>query len=256
MGVACVRSLQGDADLPSTERLIATGKHFVAHGQPEGGTNAAPIDCGERTLRETFLPPFKAAVRRAKIGSIMPSYNEIEGIPSHGNHWLNETLLRKEWGFDGTIVSDYFAINQLQELHFMSEDRAAPAKRAIESGVDIELPDPSCYPRLIALVESGRLDLSLIDRSVARILTQKFQLGLFDSPYVEVEAAVNAANCQAHRELALEAARQSMVLLKNKNEILPLNAETLKSIAVVGPNADLINLGGYSDNPGRSVSIF
>lgn len=139
MAVAIVKALQGPGPNISGDHVIATAKHFAAHGQPEGGTNIAPANYSERVLREIFLPSFKAAVTEGGIMSVMPSYNEIDGVPSHANKWLLEKVLRQEWGFKGHIVSDYYAIPQLQDLHHVADDKNEAAQMGIEAGVDIEL---------------------------------------------------------------------------------------------------------------------
>ncbi|HET6979338.1 MAG TPA: glycoside hydrolase family 3 N-terminal domain-containing protein [Pyrinomonadaceae bacterium] len=255
MGVAIVRALQGPGPGIDENHVMATAKHFAAHGQPESGTNIAPVNFSERTLREYFLPSFKAAVTEAGIGAVMPSYNEIDGTPSHANKWLLQKLLREEWGFDGLVVSDYYAIPQMMDLHHLAGDKTGTAKLAIEAGVDTELPDPDSYPTLLQLVKDGQVSEAMIDRAVARNLRAKFLLGLFENPYVDVERTVRVTNSAEHRALAAEAARRSITLLKNDNNVLPLNASALRSIAVIGPNAAHVHLGGYSDDPMRGVSV-
>ena len=255
MAVAIVKALQGPGPSVDGDHIIATAKHFAAHGQPEGGTNIAPANYSERILREVFLPSFQAAVTEGHIMSVMASYNEIDGVPSHANKWLLEKVLRQEWGFQGSVVSDYYAIPQLQDLHHVAGDKAAAAKLAIEAGVDIELPDPDCYLTLVQLVRDGKISEATVDRAVARNLRNKFLLGLFENPYVDPDRAVKVTNSQTNRDLAAEAARRSITLLKNENNLLPLDRNALKSIAVIGPNADRVHLGGYSDNPGRGVSV-
>ena len=255
MAVAIVKALQGPGPTIDGDHVIATAKHFAAHGQPEGGTNIAPANYSERVLREFLMPSFKAAVTEAGIMSVMASYNEIDGVPAHANKWLLERVLRQEWGFKGNVVSDYYAIPQLIDLHHVAGDKAEAAKLALESGVDIELPDPDCFPMLVQLVKDGRVSESTIDRAVARNLKTKFLLGLFENPYVDPERTVTVTNSLANRELAAAAARRSITLLKNDNNLLPLDRNNLKSIAIIGPNADRVHLGGYSDNPGRGVSV-
>jgi beta-glucosidase len=255
MAVAVVKALQGPGPMIDGDHIIATAKHYAAHGQPEGGTNIAPANYSERILREIFLPSFEAAVKEAGILSVMPSYNEIDGIPSHANNWLLQKVLRQEWGFQGNVVSDYYAIPQMQDLHHIAGNKAEAAKLAIEAGVDIELPDPDSYPLLLQLVKEGKVSEALIDKAVARNLRLKFLLGLFENPYVDPERTVKVTNSQAHRELAAEAARRSIVLLKNQNNLLPLDRTTVRSMAIIGPNADRAHLGGYSDDPGRAISV-
>jgi beta-glucosidase len=255
MAVAIITALQGSGPGVDGDHIIATAKHFAAHGQPEGGTNIAPANYSERVLREFFLPSFEAAVKEAGVMSVMASYNEIDGVPSHANKWLLEKVLREEWGFKGYIVSDYYGIPQLESLHHVAANKPEAARLALEAGVDIELPDPDCFPMLVQLVKEGKVAEATIDRAVARNLRAKFLLGLFENPYVDPERAVKVTNSQTHRDLAAEAARRSVILLKNENNLLPLDRNELKSIAVIGPNADRVHLGGYSDNPGRGVSV-
>ncbi|MEP7272387.1 MAG: glycoside hydrolase family 3 N-terminal domain-containing protein, partial [Acidobacteriota bacterium] len=263
IGVACIKALQGtprDA-IPEEvlriddQHVMATAKHFAAHGQPEGGTNIAPVNVSERLLREVFLPTFEAAVKEAGVLSVMPSYNEIDGVPSHASVFLLEKVLRQEWGFRGLISSDYNGIAELISRHKIAADKSEAARRAIEAGVDIELPDPDCYLTLPKLISDGIVPMAALDTAVARVLRAKFQLGLFENPYVDKERAVRLTNSSAHQQLAAEAARRSIVLLKNDGGLLPLDRQKLKSIAVIGPNAAGVHLGGYSDNPGRGVSV-
>jgi beta-glucosidase len=255
MAVAIVKALQGPGPTIDENHVAATAKHFAAHGQPESGTNIGPVNFSERTLREYFLPSFKAAVVEAGIMSVMPSYNEIDGVPSHANKWLLQKLLREEWGFNGHVVSDYYAIAQMMDLHRLAPDKPTTAELAIEAGVDTELPDPDSFPTLLQLVKEGRVSQATVDQAVARNLRAKFLLGLFENPYVDVERAARVTNSSEHRALAAEAARRSITLLKNDNNLLPLNPSALKSIAVIGPNAAGVHLGGYSDNPLRGVSV-
>jgi beta-glucosidase len=255
LGVACIKAIQGPGPNIDGEHVMATAKHFAAHGQPEGGTNTAPVNVSERILREIFLPTFEAAVKEAGVHSVMPSYNEIDGVPSHGNYYLLEKILRQEWGFRGFVAADYNGIAELVTRHNIAVDRAEAAKRSLEAGVDIELPDPNCYPQLAKLINDGKVSQATLDRAVARVLRAKFQLGLFENPYVDPDRAEQLTNRQAHRDLAAEAARRSIVLLKNEGNLLPLDSRKLQSMAVIGPNAARVHLGGYSDNPGRGVSV-
>jgi beta-glucosidase len=255
MGVACIEALQGPGPGVDSQHVMATAKHFAAHGQPEGGTNIAPANYSERVLREYFLPTFEAAVTEAGVMSVMPSYNEIDGIPSHSSDWLLQRILREEWGFRGLVAADYDGINQLVTRHSVAANKAEAAKIAIEAGVDIELPDPDCYPLLTGLLAEGKVSMATLDRAVSRVLRAKFLLGLFENPYVEPDRAVSVTNTREHQELAAEAARRCIVLLKNEGNLLPLDRTRLRSIAVIGPNAARVHLGGYSDDPGRGVSL-
>ena len=261
MGVAAVRGFQGDAMFAGKRHVIATLKHYAAHGQPESGTNCAPVNVSMRVLRETFLSTFKAAILEGGALSVMPSYNEIDGVPSHANRWLIEDVLRGEWGFRGFTVSDYFAIRELNETktnatsHYVAHDGRHAAELAVRAGVDIELPDPDCYPHLVDLVRDGVIPEPLIDDRVRPMLRAKFQLGLFDDPYVDPDEAERIVRDPAHRALALEAARKTITLLKNDHSLLPLDAASIRRIAVIGPNADRVMLGGYSGVPIHASTV-
>jgi len=255
IGVACIRGFQGKGPNLDRGHVFATTKHFAAHGQPEAGTNAAPANYSERVIREFFLFPFQAAITEARAMSVMPSYNEIDGIPSHGNKWLLEKVLRGEWGFQGFVVSDYDGINQLHTLHSVVASKEEAAKKALETGVDIELPDIDCYGMLVEQIRAGKISEATLDKTVARILRAKFLAGLFEDPYVDPDSAERISNAPEHRELALQAAREAIVLLKNQNGALPLDRTKIKTLAVIGPNAAKCHLGGYSEDPGHCISV-
>ena len=260
MGVAAVRGFQGDARFADKTRVMATLKHFVAHGQPEAGQNCAPANVSMRELREVFLPPFKAAVQEAGAISLMPSYNEVDGVPSHANRWLLRDVLRTEWGFTGFTVSDYYAIWELGNRpdthgHHVAADRRESAVLAVRAGVNCELPEPDCYLHLVSLVRDGVLAESELDALVEPMLVWKFRMGLFDDPYVHADVAERTVGSAANRALALEAARATITLLKNDGQVLPLDASVLKTIAVIGPNADRVLLGGYSGVPKHHVTV-
>ncbi|MCX6080001.1 MAG: glycoside hydrolase family 3 C-terminal domain-containing protein [Chloroflexi bacterium] len=253
LGVAAVHGLQGQHFSGDAVHVLATAKHFAAHGQPEGGTNAAPANYAERILREEFLAPFKAVVQEAGIGSVMASYNEINGIPSHINTWLLKDILRGEWGFDGFVISDGWGVDDLYRLHSVASDESDAALQAFSSGVDMEL--GRCFKHLAKAVESGQLNMATLDGAVGRVLKVKFELGLFENPYVDVNETVRITNCDEHKAVALEAAQKSIILLKNDRKLLPLDKTRLHSLAVIGPNAAEMRLGGYSGNPGCGVSV-
>ena len=255
MGVAAVRGFQGDTLPIGENHVIATLKHMTGHGQPESGTNVGPASISRRVLREVFFPPFEAAIKEANALSVMASYNEIDGVPSHMNHWLLTDVLRDEWGFGGYVVADYEAVMQLETLHHVAEDSAAAARRAITAGVDIELPDPYAYPELLTLVQEGQVSESVLDTTVARLLRGKFLVGLFDHPYVDPEHAAEIVSNDNHAALAKEAALESIVLLKNDDQLLPLDTTQYRNIALIGPNADAVLLGGYSDEPKYFVTV-
>ncbi len=260
LGIAAVRGFQGDASFSDKKRVIATLKHFAAHGQPESGMNCAPVNISERVLRETFLFTFKEALDKGGAISVMASYNEIDGVPSHASEWLLRDVLRKEWGFSGFVVSDYYAIWELgyrpdTHGHFVAKDKKESCALAVRAGVNIELPEPDCYLHLVELVRLGVLKESELDDLVAPMLFWKFQMGLFDDPYVDPEEAERIVGSDANRELALQAAQKSITLLKNENDLLPLNPDKLHSIAVIGPNANRSLLGGYSGVPKHNVTV-
>ena len=260
LGIAAVRGFQGDASFTDKTRVIATLKHFVGHGQPESGMNCAPANVSERVLRETFLFTFREAIKKAGAISLMASYNEVDGVPSHANPWLLREVLRKEWEFDGFIVSDYYSIWELHDRpethgHFVAKDKREACKLAVEAGVNIELPEPDCYLHLIDLVRKGELKEKQLEDLIAPMLLWKFKLGLFDDPYVDPNEAEIVVGCDEHRELALAAARDTITLLKNEDNLAPLNLKKIKSIAVIGPNANRSLLGGYSGIPKREVTV-
>ena len=260
LGIAAVRGFQGDASFKDKKRVMATLKHFAAHGQPESGQNCAPANVSERVLRETFLHPFRDVLCEAGAVSVMASYNEIDGVPSHANKWLLRDVLRKEWGFKGFVVSDYYAIWELgyrpdTHGHFVAKDKQEACRLAVEAGVNIELPEPDCYLHLVELVRKGVLQEKQLDELVAPMLHWKFQMGLFDDPYVDPDEADRVVGCDAHRELALQAARETITLLKNENNLAPLNPSKLKTIAVIGPNTHRPLLGGYSGAPKHNVTV-
>jgi beta-glucosidase len=260
LGISAVKGFQGDGNFKDKTRIIATLKHFAAHGQPEAGTNGGPVDVSERLLRDTFLYPFREVIQKGRVISIMASYNEIDGVPSHANRWLLQDVLREEWGFQGFVVSDYYAITELNERaeaisHFLAKDKEEAALLAVNAGVNIELPDPDCYPNLVKLVQSGRLEESVLDELVAALLKYKFQLGLFDDPYVNPDLIQNDLKLEKDRGIALRAAQETVTLLKNDGNLLPLNLKQYSTIAVIGPNADRKLLGGYSGKPKYYTSV-
>lgn len=245
MGVSFIRGLQG-GDMK--QGVIATGKHFVGYGNSEGGMNWAPAHIPPRELREVFLAPFEAAVREANLYSVMNGYHELDGVPCAASRELLHDILREQWGFDGIVVSDYFAVNMLYEYHAIAKDKQQAAKMALYAGLDVELPNTDCMggPAKEA-AESGALDIAYIDRAVCRVLLAKFRLGLFEKPYVDEHAASGMMDTPAQRQAAYTAAQKSIVLLKNERHTLPLNG-AVKSIAVIGPSADDVRylLGDYA----------
>jgi beta-glucosidase len=258
IGTAAVRGLQGVslAEGPQPidpQHVLATAKHFAAHGQPEGGRNCAPANFSEGELRESYLAAFQAAVMEAGVGSVMASYNEINGVPVHINRWLLGKVLRDEWRFGGLIVSDGFGISRLELTHHVAGSKAEAARKALGAGIDFEL-DSAYSTTLLSQVQDGTVPEERVDMAVARVLTAKFMLGLFDEPYADPDEAERTCNSAAHCQLAYRAATKSLVLLKNDG-LLPLEMKKIKTLAVIGPNAAGIHLGGYSADPGHAVSI-
>ena len=224
MGLAAVRGFQGGGKTIPADRVIATLKHMTGHGQPESGTNVGPASLGERTLRDVFFPPFELAVKEGHARSLMPSYNEIDGIPSHANRWMLRDVLREGVG--------------LRRHHRLGLAGGPPARRPAPRGrgrcrrgapgarrprVDVELPDVETYHTLVEQVKQKKVPEAAIDDAVRRLLRDKFELGLFENPYVDPAKADEISGSAATRPLALEAARQAIVLLQNKGGLLPLN---------------------------------
>ena len=256
LGCAAVRGLQGSTWEIPADRVLVCVKHFAGHGAPEAGMNGAPLDIGERSMREQHLVPFEAVIRETKPGAVMAAYHEIDGVPCHANRWLLTDVLRDEWGFTGVVSSDGYGIPQLTTVHHIASDDAEAARLAVEAGVDLEVPETRTFTTLEGQVASGALSTADIDRALRRVLLAKARIGLLDpvTP-ADPKAAERIVNHPDHRTLALEAALRSMVLLANGPGVLPLDATDLQTVAVIGPNAADAHLGGYTENPGRSVSL-
>ncbi|UZK66021.1 glycoside hydrolase family 3 N-terminal domain-containing protein [Sphingomonas sp. M1-B02] len=255
MGLAAIRGFQGTTLPLAKDKVYVTLKHMTGHGAPESGTNIGPATVSERTLREFFFPPFERAVTELPVMSVMPSYNEIDGIPSHANRWLLHDVLRQEWGFKGVVLSDYFAIRELNTRHHLFDNLGDAAVRALDATVDFETPDGEAYALLPQLVREGRVSQQQIDESVRRILKLKFNAGLFENPYVDAKAAARKTETPDAIALAREAARQAIVLLKNDKGLLPLDPGKIKRLAVIGTHAKDTPIGGYSDIPRHVVSV-
>lgn len=239
MGCAYIKGVQGDN---LKEGVAATGKHFAGHGVSEGGMNWAPAHIPEREFWEIFLTPFIAAIQEADIASMMNAYHELDGIPCGSSKELMVDILRDKLGFDGVVVSDYLTINALLHYHAIARDAQEAAQYALEAGIDIELPTLDFYKNpLRQALEQGKIDLSLIDTSLSRVLRMKIELGLFENPYVDAGKAAEVFNTSEQRDLSLRIAQKSIVLLKNEGNLLPLSPD-LESIAVIGPGADSIRL--------------
>ena len=253
MGVAFVKGLQGDD--PRYLKLVATPKHYAVHSGPEPDRHHFDARADERDLRETYLPAFKACVKEAKAVSVMGAYNRTNGEPCCASPTLLENILRQEWGFDGYVVSDCWAILDIYQHHKVVETAEEAAALAVKAGCDLNC--GTTYPALHEAVAKGLIDEATIDRAVKRLFTARFRLGMFDPPeevgYAQIPYEVN--DCPEHRALALRAARESIVLLKNEDNLLPLSKD-LQSIAVIGPNADDLQvlLGNYNGTPSRATT--
>jgi beta-glucosidase len=250
LGSAFVRGMQGDPAQTRNsfafDKVMCTGKHFAAYSKPIAGINLAPAEIGERELRSMFLAPFRDVVQSANIAAIMPSYNEIDGIPAHSNEFLLKQVLRQEWGFKGYVFSDYGGLSQLYDFHKIAKTKSEAALLGITAGVDLEAARPDIYPHLIELIKAGKIKESQIDTAVARILTLKFKAGLFEKPLADTSRIKDRVHTPEHIKLSQQIAEESIVLLKNNNNLLPLNISKLKSIAVIGPNANKVQYGDYS----------
>lgn len=257
MGVAAVSAFQGGKAFPvDKHHTLATLKHFVGYGEPEGGRNDAPRNCADRVLREAFFPAYKACVQEGHVASIMAAYNEIQGgVPCHINHWLLTRVLREEWGFDGYVTSDGGALEMLVNFHHIAEDNAGAARMALAAGIDFDLSNGAVYRTLVDEVKAGRVAGKHLDRAAGSILAAKFRAGVFDDPYVDPDYAERITSSKLHRDLALKAAQKTIILMKNDGNVLPLDASKLKTIAVIGPNASGVHLGAYSRQPAHEVSI-
>ncbi len=255
LSVAAVKGLQGgDTGVVGEKSVAATLKHLIGHGEPEGGLNQAPANYSLRVLRDYHMPPFHMCIKQARPVAVMPSYNEVDGVPSHANRWLLKELLRDEWGFSGMVVSDYSGIDQLYNKHLVCHDGPEAAMTAFNAGVQYELPQANLYRLLPGMVKDKRVKEEDIDHAVEQVLIYKFTLGLFENPYVDEKVAVEVSRSPLHRETALRAAHESVVLLKNDG-ILPLERGKHKTIAVIGPCAADLWFGGYSGEPYEKVSL-
>ncbi len=241
MGEASTRGYQGNLD--TDKDVLACVKHFVGGSYSINGTNGAPCDVSERTLREVFFPPFEASVK-AGGATVMMSHNELNGVPCHTNEWLMTDVLRGEWGFQGFVVSDWMDIEHCVDQHFTAHDEKEAFLQSINAGMDMHMHGPEWQDAVVELVKEGKISEERIDLSVARILHTKFQLGLFEHPYVTEQERDSVINSPEHKATALEASRNSIVLLKNEGGLLPLEAGKYRKVLVTGINADDQNLMG------------
>jgi beta-glucosidase len=256
MGKAAVRGFMGDTLPLASGKVLTTLKHLTGHGQPESGTNIGPAPLGERSLREVFFPPFEKIIRETNVSAVMPSYNEIDGVPSHANHWMLNTVMRGEWGFKGVTVSDYFGINEMVTRHKLVPNATEAALRAIKAGVDIETPDGLAYNSLVELVKKKRVSEKDIDAAVRRVLRLKFEAGLFEAPYVDATIADSLTATPDAVALARQVATRTAVLLKNDKGLLPLDGKKVGRVLLLGTHANDTPVGGYSGVPRHVVSVY
>ena len=256
LAVPVVRGFQGSADGSiSPNHVAATLKHFTGHGQSEGGINQGPANYSVRVLREFHMEPFRLCIQNAHPAAIMASYVEIDGIPSHANPWLLKEVLRDEWHYEGIVVSDWWGIDQLWKKHLVEPDQKHAALRAFNAGVTEDLPDGTNYGHLAELVREGSIKMDDLDAAVRLVLTLKFKLGLFDEGPIDLAKAKAHAARQEGRTLALHAAEESMVLLKNNLNLLPLKLDHIRKIALIGPCAAVNYLGDYSSKPDKNITL-
>jgi beta-glucosidase len=248
LGLNYVEGMQGDS-LASDHNCIAEPKHFAAHGSPESGLNTSPVHAGEREVRSIMLKSFEPAFREGNAMAVMAAYHDIDGVPCTANPWLLNKVLRDEWGFKGFVLSDLGAIRRLYDAHHVAATPADAVCLALNSGVDMQFYDFShdvFQNAIIDGVKNGQVSEAMLDAAVSRILRVKFLLGLFDHPFVDENLDETVRRSQEHLDLSLEVARQSMCLLKNEKNLLPLKKD-FQRIAVIGPNAELARVGDYAD---------
>ncbi|MFI3306360.1 MAG: glycoside hydrolase family 3 N-terminal domain-containing protein [Rikenellaceae bacterium] len=257
MGVNIIKGMQGDS-LNSPYSVAAEPKHFGVHGIPEGGTNSSPVNIGEREARSTHLYAFERAVKEAGARGIMAAYHEIDGIPCSSNRWLLSDLLRDEWGFRGVVVADLGTIR----LQVLRHQTAATPKEAVlnslNAGLNVQFydfPYDTFQSSIVEAVRDGILSEKILDERVADVLRLKFELGLFENPYIDDKNIEELHHCDTHRELALEASHKSIVLLKNEDNTLPFKGK-IRRITLIGEQGNLSLLGGYSPAQARGITLY
>jgi len=259
MGVAAINGLQGrNVSIIDKNHVAVTAKHFVAHSVPQDGTNRSPAHVTKHALYEHFFLPFEMAIKKAGAKSIMATYHEIDGTPIVGSKHLLTEVLRNDWGFEGMITSDADAIDHMHALHHITANKAESAKKAIEAGVDFDLAifkKEYCFQTLVPLVKNGKVKREALDRAVSKVLKLKFELGLFEDPYMDVKRVNKVTHSQKHKDLALKTAEKAIILLKNQDNLLPLDISTIKKLAVIGANAAELQFGSYSMDEKHGVSI-
>ena len=257
MGLAYVQGVQGDS-LDTDHTIIAEPKHFAGHGSPEGGINTGTVHVGEREMRTIMLKSFEPAFREGHAMSTMAAYHEFDGIPCAGNPWLLTTVLRNEWGFQGFVLSDLGAIGRLWTTHHTAASPEEAVWQAINAGVDMQFYDFPHHVFQNAIVnglKNGKLSPAAVDRAVSGVLRVKFMLGLFDHPMIDPALDPRVRRSPEHLDLTLQSARESMCLLKNEGNLLPLSKK-ISTLAIIGNNADVAQLGDYSEGArGKHVTM-
>lgn len=255
-GTAIVKGMQG-GDLSQHHTVIAEPKHFGVHSLPEAGSNTAPVFIGEREARSTFLYPFEKAIREGKAKGIMAAYHELDGIPCVFNDWLLTDVLRKEWGFDGFVLSDLGAIRMAIDVHKVARDTTEAMAQTIKAGMNMQFYDFShdyFHKAVMEALSSGQLTEKELNRAVCDILRVKFILGLFDNPYIDPIQPSRVFHTEESQALALEAAHKSIILLKNEGNVLPLKNENTR-IALIGELAESTYPGGYANPDKEGISM-
>jgi beta-glucosidase len=257
MAVNMVKGMQG-ANLKDNNAVVAEPKHFGIHGIPESGSNTGPVYIGEREARSTHLYIFEKAVTEGKACGIMAAYHDIDGIPCISNPWLLTDLLRKEWGFEGIVVTDLGAVRRLITPHHTATDPKDAISQAINAGLDMQFydfPHDEFQKSVVDAVKDGTITKEKLDDAVAAVLKLKFELGLFDHPYTDESLIANVFHNVQHQKLALEAGRKSIILLKNEGNILPLN-KNIKKLALIGNLANVSSIGGYAPHNAKGVTVY
>jgi beta-glucosidase len=255
-GVAMVKGLQGK-ELSDDDAVLAEPKHFAVHGIPEAGSNIATVNIGEREARSSFLYVFEKAIKQGGAQGMMAAYSEMDGIPCVDNEWLLKGVLRKEWGFKGFVLSDLGAIKMTLNSHHTAANASDALAQTFTAGMDMQFydfPHDDFITAMKLAIQNKSLSMADLNRAVSDVLRVKFKLGLFDNPYINPSLTAKAFHSQQNQDLALQAAKESICLLKNDQHLLPLSSN-VKSLAVIGPLAKSTYLGGYSNTEDKAISI-
>ncbi len=256
MGLACVTGYQGpSAPLLDDKHVAATLKHYTAHGSPESGINISPTKEDRHTIADIQQLPFKVCVQAGKAMTVMAAYSEIDGVPMHTNKYYLDDILRQQWGFNGVVVSDWYGIKVVLDIHHTVHNDAEAAIKALEAGVDVETPQQLTYPTLGKSLAEGKVSMEFVNRALRRLLTMKFEMGLFDGRQANPAEAERVVNDQDARNGARRVAEEAVILLKNEGALLPFDRTRIKTLALIGPHADSAELGGYAGSPKQKVTL-